>query len=166
MKLSDRLLEELNKQIMYEFFSAQYYLAMAGYCADQNLAGFENFFIAHDHEERSHAMRIYHFINEMGHRVDIQGFEDPDNDFDSVEGVFKAALEHEEFVTDRIKKLMDIAVEEKNYAAISFLQWFIDEQVEEEELFSGILEDIRRVGSTGTGLLLLDRELAKREIGE
>lgn len=160
--LSDRLLAELNEQIMHEFFSAQYYIAMAGYCADQDLNGFENFFLAQEQEERFHAMKIYNFINERSARVDIKGFEDPKNDFESIEEVFEEALGHEKFVTSRFYKMMDIAIEEKEHITISFLKWFLDEQVEEEDMMSSILAKVRRFGEHGAGIMMLDKELAQR----
>ncbi len=159
---SEKLLAELNDQIMHEFFSAQYYIAMAGYCADYELDGFENFFLVQEQEERLHAMKFYTFINDMGGRVNIKGFDHPRNDFSSMVDVFEAALKHEKFVTSRIYKLMDIASEEKEHATISFLKWFIDEQVEEEDSMNKILVKLKRNGDNGPGLMLLDAELALR----
>lgn len=160
--LSEKLLNEINEQIKHEFFSAHYYIAMAAYCADQGLPGFENFFIMQAEEERFHAMKFYHFVNEMGCRVDIRGLDHPENDFASVTEVFKTALEHEKFVTERIYLLMDIAVKEKEYATISMLHWFVDEQVEEMDSMDEILSRLERMGEEGRGIYMLDRELAKR----
>lgn len=159
---SGKLLSELNDQIMHEFFSAQYYIAMAGYCADLDLDGFENFFLVQEQEERLHAMKFYKFISDMGGRVHIKGFEDPRNTFASLADVFESALKHEKFVTSRIYKLMEIATEEKEYATMSFLKWFIDEQVEEEDSMNKILTKLKRIGEDGPGVMLLDTELAQR----
>ena len=160
--LSEKLLGELNEQVMHEFFSAQYYIAMAGYCSNQDLDGFENFFLVQEQEERVHAMKFYNFINDMGSRVNILGFETPKNEFSSMAEVFESALKHERFVTGRIYKLMDIATEEKEHATISLLKWFIDEQVEEEDSMNRILKKLQRYGEDGSGIMLLDSELALR----
>ncbi len=135
---------------------------MAGYCAAEDLPGFEHFFLIQQEEERFHASKFYKFINEMNGRVNIKGFEDPPNDFESMTDVFKVALEHEQFVTKRIYQLMDLANEEKEYATISFLKWFIDEQVEEEATMNGILKKLKRFGEDGSGIMMLDNELAQR----
>ncbi|QUH24560.1 ferritin [Serpentinicella alkaliphila] len=160
--LSEKLLKEFNDQMKYEFASANYYLAMAGYCLDQDLDGFANFFKVQADEERFHAMKFFNFINDAGSRLEIQGFEDPKNEFSSLEEVFSFALNHEKFVTSRINLLMDIAVQEKNYACVSFLNWFIDEQVEEESMFNALLNKVKRIGNNDAALFLLDAELAQR----
>lgn len=158
--LSENLLQELNEQIKYEFFSANYYLAMAAYCAAQGLNGFTNFFVVQAEEERFHAMKFFNFINEMGGRVRILQLDEPKNEYNSLEEVFTLALNHEKFVTGRIYSLMDLAQQEKEHATISFLNWFIDEQVEEEANMSDLLNKIKLLG--GQGLYLLDKELAQR----
>lgn len=158
--LSQRLIDEMNLQIKYEMFSAQLYLAMAAWCADQQLDGFVTWFKAQAEEEKFHAMRFFEFIDDMGGRVKMTGFEDPKNDFASLVEVYEHSLEHEKFVTSRIYHLMNIAAEEKEHASISFLKWFVDEQREEEKSFSGVLQQVKRFG--GEGLYHLDKELGTR----
>jgi ferritin len=160
--LSDTMVHELNEQIKYEFFSAQYYLAMAAYCAAEDFNGFANFFIVQAEEERFHAMKFFNFINERGGRAVMRGLDEPKNDYKSLEELFTLALEHEKFVTKRIYGLMDQAVTEKEHSTISFLNWFVDEQVEEEAGMSEILSKVRRLGEAGQGIYLLDQELAQR----
>lgn len=160
--LSEKLLQEMNDQIKYEMFSANYYLAMAAWCHDQNLAGFANFFKVQAQEENMHAMKFFDFIDELGQRVKIQGMDEPQNEFESLLDVYEAAYKHEQFVTKRIHLLMEIALEEKNYPAISFLNWFVDEQVEEEDTMRSILDKINMVGHKGHVLYLLDKEMAAR----
>lgn len=160
--LSERLLKELNEQVKYELYSAHYYLAMAAYCASEDLDGFANFFKVQADEEKFHAMKFFDFINDMDGRVTILGLEEPNNEFNSVLDVFKAALEHEKFVTSRIYKLMDIAVEEKEHATISLLKWFVDEQVEEENSMKMIIKKLERLGDNSQGLYMLDEELSQR----
>ncbi len=160
--LSEKLLSKLNEQITHEFYSAHYYLAMAAYFKKEDLDGFANFFIVQAEEERFHAMKFFDYINEQGEEAIITGFKDPKRDFKSAEEIFALALEHEKLVSSLINELMAIAQEEKNYSTIGFLQWFIDEQVEEEASMSRLLSLVKRVGEDGHGILMLDRELATR----
>ncbi|SES62064.1 ferritin [Anaerobranca gottschalkii] len=160
--LSEKLLNELNLQLKYEMESANYYLAMAAYCDSLDLPGFANFFLVQAEEERFHAMKFYNFINDLGGKVTIYGFADPRNDFSSLEDVFQSALKHEQFVTKRIHTILDLANEEKHYPTISFLQWFVDEQVEEEASMSQLLSKVKRLGEDNPGIYMLDEELAKR----
>ena len=160
--LSEKLLTKLNEQITHEFFSAHYYLAMAAYFKKEDLDGFANFFIVQAEEERYHAMKFFEYINDQGEEAVITGFKDPKKDFQSVEEIYTLALEHEKLVSSLINDLMTIAQEEKHYPSIGFLQWFIDEQVEEEASMSRLLSLVKRVGEQGHGILMLDRELAAR----
>lgn len=132
----------------------------AAWCADQQLDGFVTWFKAQAEEEKFHAMRFFEFIDDMGGKVKMTGFEDPQSEFASLTEVFEYSLEHERFVTSRIYHLMNIAQEEKEHATISFLNWFVDEQREEEKSFSGVLQQIKRFG--GEGLYHLDKELGTR----
>jgi len=160
--LSKKLLTLLNEQITHEFYSAHYYLAMAAYFMKEDLDGFANFFIVQAEEERFHAMKFFNFICDQGEEAIITGFKDPKRDFKSAEEIFALALEHEKLVSGLINELMALAQEEKHYPSISFLQWFIDEQVEEEAGMSKLLSKVKRVGDKGHGILMLDKELAAR----
>jgi len=160
--LSDDLLAALNEQMNFEFLSAHYYLAMAGYCTEQDLDGFAHFFWTQAEEERFHAEKFYNFITEKGGRAEFDAISKPHNDFDSVTAVFETALEHEQEVTRRIYKLMDLAQEEGEYSTISFLDWFVDEQVEEEDTMETIISKLNRLGDDSNGLFMLDNELSQR----
>ena len=160
--LSEKLLKELNDQIKYELLSANYYLAMAAWCANEDLDGFAHFFIIQADEERFHGMKFYNYINDLGGRITIQGFEDPRNEFASLEEVFAAALEHEQFVTSRIHTLLALAHEEKHFPTISFLNWFVDEQVEEEASMATILNKLARIKDNPAAIYMLDTEMAQR----
>lgn len=160
--LSEKLLNEFNVQVKHEFFSANFYLAMAAYCKHVELEGFANFFLVQAEEERFHAMKFFNYINELGGRAIISAYDEPKNEFSSLEEAFTDALKHEEFVTERINFLMDIAVTEKNYACISFLNWFIDEQVEELSMFNSLLNKLKRIGENSHAIYMLDTELAQR----
>lgn len=160
--LSEKLKAELNEQIKHELFSAYYYLSMAAYFDANDLDGFANFFKVQAEEEQFHAMKFYNFVNEKGGRVILQSIDQPETEFDSIADVYEKALKHEQFVTKRIYKLMDLAMEEKEHSTISFLKWFVDEQVEEENTMETILRKVERVGEQGQGILMLDNEMAQR----
>lgn len=160
--MKQKLVDEINKQIEYEFFSAHLYLAMAAYCAQNDLLGFENWFLTQVEEERYHAMKFFNYLHERDCKAVITGFDNPTTEYGSLLNVFESGLEHEKFVTSRINLLMDIAVEEKDYAAISFLNWYIDEQIEEEDSFKAMIGKIKLVGEKGPGMYQLDKEAAAR----
>lgn len=160
--LSDNLLQALNKQLNFEFYSAHVYLAMGAYCSEQSLDGFANFFIVQAEEERFHAMKIFRFINALGKRAIIEGFEHPNNDYQSVLDAFEHAYAHEKEVTRRIYDLSDVAMNEREHATINFLKWFIDEQVEEEAMFDSIIQKLKRIDKDSNAFFMLDTEFAAR----
>lgn len=160
--LSEKLVAKLNEQLNYEFYSSHLYLSMAAYCAGENLDGFANFFLVQAEEEKFHGMKFFHFIDDKDATIRFSGFEDPSAEYQSVLHVFEEALKHEKFVTKNIYALMELATEEKEYATISFLNWFVDEQVEEESMFNNLIQKIKAAASDPSALLLLDMELAKR----
>lgn len=160
--ISDKLFTKLNDQMNYEFYSINVYLAMQAYFENQDLKGFANFFRVQTEEERFHAMRFFNYINQMGGRVTIGAMQEPTNEFETVLFAYKDALRHEKIVTSRIYELMDIAMEEREHATISYLKWFIDEQVEEEETFNNIIKRLERIGNDSAALYMLDQELSQR----
>lgn len=159
---SEKLMKALNEQLNFEYESAHYYLAMAAYCADQDLEGIENFFMVQAEEERFHARKFYDYINDIDGRVTLGGLEAPKNDFTSIKDTFKTALEHEKRVTAKINELMKLAHEENDYATVSFLNWFVDEQVEEEASMKTLIAKVDKIGDSPQGLYMLDKELAGR----
>jgi ferritin len=158
--LSEKLLKEMNDQIKYEMFSANLYLAMSAYAAEQQMDGFSHWFKIQADEENFHAMKFFGFINEMGGRVKMQALDEPKNDFESVEELFAYGLEHEKFVTSRIHLLMNIAMDERDHNSISFLKWFVDEQREEENSFDNHLRTLKRFGKDV--MFHMDKELGTR----
>jgi len=157
-----RLVDAFNEQINKELYSEYLYLAMAAWLDAENLPGCANFFKIQVQEERFHAMKMYDFVNERGGRVVLEAIEKPEIDFKSVLEIFEKAYEHEQLVTSLINNLMDIAIEEKDYAAKSFLNWFIDEQVEEEASMDSIVGKLKMIGGKGHGMLMIDNELSTR----
>ncbi|MGS0971839.1 MAG: ferritin [Candidatus Izemoplasmataceae bacterium] len=158
--MDKKLVDAINTQLNFEIESAHVYLAMAGYVATLGLDGFENWFMIQYEEELAHAKKFINYVNDRGERVHITGFETPKNDFKSLLEVFETSLAHEKEVTRRINNLVDIAHELKDHAAISFLNWYVDEQVEEEDNFSSLIDKIKLVKDAG--LYMLDKELATR----
>ena len=157
----DKKLElAINEQLNFEIESAHVYLAMAGYIATLGLEGFESWMMVQYQEELAHAKKFIDYVNERGGRVQIKGFTDPDNEFKSLLDVLEISLHHEKEVTRRINNLMRIAYEVNDYAAVSFLQWYIDEQVEEEDNFNKLIEKVKLVKDLG--LYQLDKEMLLR----
>jgi len=161
MIILDKKLEAaINEQLNFEIESAHIYLAMAGYIATLGLEGFESWMMVQYEEELAHAKKFINYINDRGGRVQIKGFTDPDNEFKSLLDVLEISLHHEKEVTRRINNLMRIAYEVNDYAAVSFLQWYIDEQVEEEDNFNKLIEKVKLVKDLG--LYQLDKEMLLR----
>ena len=160
-KMNEQILKALNDQLNLELYSAYIYQAMGAQFASDGWDGFSAWMDAQAQEEMEHARRIYDFINERGERVELQAIEKPPFSWNSVMAAFKDALEHEKKVTKSIHELLSLARENDDYAAESFLQWFVDEQVEEEDTVEAIIDKIEKVGDTG--LFVLDQKMGKRE---
>ncbi len=161
--LNHKLQTALNEQIKNELYSAYIYLSMSAYFESVNLPGFANWMRKQSQEEVNHAMKIFDFIHERGGRVELQAIDQPPVSFESPLKVFEMALEHEKKVTAMIHDLYKLAEEEKDYPTQVMLHWFIDEQVEEEKSASDVVEQLKRIGDDGVGLLLLDQKLGDRE---
>lgn len=160
--LSKTLLDEMNEQIKHELYSAYLYLSMSAQSEAMNLPGFAHWMRLQAQEEVGHAMRFYDFIHDRGGRVVLQAIEQPPVEFTSPLAMFEQTLEHERKVTARINHIYSLAAQEKDFASQSFLDWFVDEQVEEEKSASQILETLKMIGDKGHALVMLDRELSKR----
>jgi len=161
--MSKKLEEAINEQIKNEFYSAYLYLAMAAQAESMNLKGTAHWLKVQAKEELNHGMKFYDFLNERGARALLKAIEQPPAEFQSVLTVFEKTLEHEKKVTAMINNLYEIALAEKDYPAQIMLQWFIDEQVEEEKNASEIIATIKMAGEKGQALIMLDHELGKRE---
>ncbi len=160
--LNERMEKALNEQIKWEFYSAYLYLSMASYFESLSLEGFAKWMKAQAIEESIHAMKFYNFVNERGGRVRLQAIDQPPTEWESPLSVMEFALKHEQEVTKRINDLVEVALEEKDHATYIFLQWFVTEQVEEEDSFGAIVERMKLVADAPSGLFMIDRELAQR----
>ncbi|MDI9369612.1 MAG: ferritin [Synergistaceae bacterium] len=155
--------EAINEQINAELYSAYIYLSMASWFDSMNLGGMAHWMNLQAKEEVEHALKFADFLMERGGRVIYKAIEGPETEWPSPLEAFRAAYDHEKYVTRRINDLMDIAIAEKDYASQVFLQWFITEQVEEEASASEIVGRLEMIGDGKHGLLMIDKELAGRE---
>ncbi len=160
--ISKKMEKALNEQVNAELFSAYLYLSMEAYFKSLNLNGFSNWMRVQTQEEITHAMKIYEFIDERGGRITLKAIDGPDTEWDSPLEVFKAVYEHEQKVTSLINDLVNLAIEEKDHATNTFLQWFVNEQVEEEASADQVVQQLKMMEKAPGGLFLLDRELAQR----
>ncbi|QJT07771.1 ferritin [Oceanidesulfovibrio marinus] len=160
--LNETMNDALNEQVKWEFYSSFLYLAMAAYCAEQGLPGCASWMRLQADEERMHAMKFYDFILERGGSVRLHAIDEPKGAFDSMLDVFEYGLSHEREVTRRINELVNLAMDQRDHATSIFLQWFVTEQVEEEDNFSDVVARFRLVGNKGEGLFMLDKELGGR----
>ncbi len=160
--LSEKMNKAFNEQINAELYSEYLYLSMKAYFADKNLQGFVNWMDVQVQEEHAHAMGMFDYVIERGGRVELEAIDKPRHDWESPLEVFEHVLEHEEYVTSRINALMDVADEVKDRAALSFLDWYLKEQVEEESNVGGVLATLKMIGDDTKSLLMLDKELATR----
>jgi ferritin len=160
--LSDKMQEALNDQLNWEIYSSYLYLAMQAYFQSKSLTGFANWMQVQTQEELTHAMKFYGFISERGGRINLKLIEAPPGEWESPLAVFEAGYQHEQLVTGLINKLVDLSLAESDHATNTFLQWFVSEQVEEEDNASTVIERIKLVGEAPGGLFLLDQELGQR----
>lgn len=160
--LDEKMQKSLNYQLNRELYSGYLYLAMAAYFEDKDLPGFGNWMRIQAQEELSHAMRFYDYLVQRGSRVLLAEIETPQKEWDSSLAAFEHVYEHEQMVTGLINDLVDLAIELKDHATNNFLQWFVAEQVEEEESASGVLQKVKMTGESGRALYMLDQELAQR----
>lgn len=160
--LSKAMQESLNNQIRDEFFASHLYLAMAAYFEDENLPGCAKWMRLQSEEEREHALRFYDYMTDRGARVMLQGIGEPTTSFDSMLDVFEKALAHEQKVTASINGIYDLAVQEKDYATQVMLNWFVEEQVEEEKSATEVIDLIKMAGDSGHAKIMIDRQLGSR----
>jgi ferritin len=160
--LTEKMQTALNGQLNAELYSSYLYLSMNAYFKSVNLDGFANWMYYQAQEELEHSMKFYDFVIQRGGKVVLTQIEAPPTEWDSPMTVFEATLAHEQKVTGLINDLVEVALEERDHATNIFLQWFVSEQVEEEESVNGVLEQLKLMGDAQGGLFMIDRELAKR----
>jgi ferritin len=160
--MSKTMQDALNEQMKQEFYSSYLYLSMSAYCDRANLPGLARWMRGQAQEETKHAMKIFDHVLDRGGKVELRELGRPPADFASPREVFDQAHQHEQQVTASINKVYGLAVDERDFASTVFLDWFVQEQVEEEKTSGLLAEQFRMVGEDRPGLLMLDRELGQR----
>ncbi|WP_019137890.1 ferritin [Peptoniphilus timonensis] len=160
--MESKLLKGLNEQYNFEIESGYIYISMAHHVKEKGMDGFAHFFYKQADEEFEHAEKLRNFLFEIDEKPVLEGIKKPQEDFGNFTETFKTALEHEKEVTKRINKLVDLSVEENDHRVTSLLQWYVDEQVEEEDNFRTIIEKLERINEAWAGLYIYDAELGRR----
>jgi len=161
--LSKQMEESLNKQINAELYSAYLYLSMAAYFDSISLDGFSHWMKLQAKEETEHAYKIYGYVYERGGSVILEAINKPPTKWDSPLAVFEDAYKHEQKVSEMINNLVAMAREEKDYATENFLQWFVEEQVEEEANADEVVQKLKMVKDSRNGLFMMDGKLGQRK---
>lgn len=160
--MTNNVLDALNNQVNSELSSAYFYLGMAVYFDGINLPGCAHWMRLQSHEELEHVAKIYQYIYSRRWQVKLFGIEEPPSKWQSPLKAFEEAFKHEQLITTKYNILMDLAVANKDYPTISFLQWFIEEQVEEESSVDAIIRKIKMINEDQGLMLIIDAELATR----
>ena len=157
--LTSKIEAALNKQVTVEAESSQIYLAMASWAENLGFEGVSQFMYAHSDEEREHMLKLIKFINERGGHAKISQLSAPPSEFGSFKDMFQLLFDHEVLVSQSINDLVDISLQEKDYATHNFLQWYVSEQIEEEGLARNILDKINLIGDDKSGFYLFDNDI-------
>jgi ferritin len=160
--LSNKMETAINQQINAEMYSSYLYLSMATYFESISLGGFSNWMRQQAQEEMFHGMKMFDFVCERGGRVTLKAIDEPPSEWSSVLDVMENVLAHEQKVTGLINDLVNLALDERDHATNIFLQWFVSEQVEEEDTAGGLVDKLKLIGNDANGLFMLDTELATR----
>jgi ferritin len=160
--LSNKMEAAINQQINAEMYSSYLYLSMATYFESISLGGMSNWMRQQAQEEMFHGMKMFDFVCERGGRVTLMAIDEPPSEWSSVLDVFENVLAHEQKVTGLINDLVNLALDERDHATNIFLQWFVSEQVEEEDTAGGLVDKLKLIGNDANGLFMLDTELGNR----
>lgn len=157
--ISEKMQQSLNEQIALEGYASYLYLSMASWCDNQGLEGCASFLHRQSEEERVHMLKIFHYLNEVDGRALAPGIKQPPHEFESVRSLFEQVYGHEQKVTASINKLVTQSFKENDHSTLNFLQWYVEEQREEEALMRTILDKIRLIGDGPQSLYYIDKEL-------
>jgi ferritin len=160
--LSKKMEKAINQQINAEMYSAYLYLSMATFFESKSLGGFSNWMRQQAQEEMFHGMKMFDYVCERGGRVTLQAIDKPPSKWSSPLDAFENVLAHEQKVTGLINNLVNLAQKENDHASNIFLQWFVSEQVEEEDTAGGLVDKLIMIGKDANGLFMLDAELGQR----
>lgn len=164
MALNERVQEALNQHINEEFYSSYLYLSMSAFCDSVDLPGFAHWLRIQSQEEYAHAMNLFDFVQDRQGRVILHPINQPSVEFGSVLEVMENTLAHERLVSQLINRLYELASDEHDYPTQVHLQAFITEQIEEEKTAADIVAQLKMIGENSSDLLLLDREMATRQL--
>jgi len=160
--ITKKMAKSLNEQLNHEFYSAYLYLSMSAYCSKMDFNGAASWFLLQYQEEQDHATRFYNYLIEQDATITLKRIDKPEKKFGTLLETFQKSLEHEQMMTGRLNELSNDALKGKDHATYNLLQWFVNEQVEEEASVSEIISKIKLVKNDGYGLLMIDNELGKR----
>jgi len=160
--MDEKMIDALNSQLNAELYSSYLYLSMGTYFESMDMSGFSNWMRVQAQEELSHAMKIHDFVIQRGDRVILTRIDSPPTEWESAIDAFEHVYAHEQKVTGLINQLVNLALSLGDHATNNFLQWFVAEQVEEEESSSGVLKKVKMANDSLSALLMLDTELAQR----
>ncbi|KEQ56230.1 putative ferritin-2 protein [Marine Group I thaumarchaeote SCGC AAA799-B03] len=160
MRISTKMKKALNDQIALEAAASNSYLAMASWCEVTGYQGGADYFYAQSDEEKTHMLKIIHYLNDIGANATIPTVKAPTSSYKSLEGVIKAALKNEQSVTKAIHKIVELSHKEKDHCTYAFLEWFVNEQVQEETKFETILQKFDLLGRDKLGINEVDKFLA------
>ena len=160
--LNQRIEKMLNDQITKELYSSTLYLSMASWFSSASLNGFSKWYYVQTAEERDHALIFYNYMQQVGARTIFQELDKPGFDFKDTLDVLEQTVKHEEFITDSIYQIVKAANEEMDFKTVQFLNWFIEEQVQEENAANTNLNKFKTMGQDGKAIYLLDAEMGTR----
>lgn len=163
--ISTKIAGLLNEQITNEQFAAQYYLSMSAWFSARDLDGIANYFRVQSKEELMHADKMFDYLNDVGVEIRLGAIDQPPFEFENATTIFEKALAHEKVITKSIFNILKNANDEGDFATVSFLQWFVTEQIEEEASASQLVTKIKMVCDNPSALYLFDQELSQRVLG-
>lgn len=158
--LSKKMEKSLNEQIAMEGYASYLYLSMASWCEKQTLTGCASFMFRQSEEERQHMLRIFHYINDVGEHAMTPAIPQPPHKWKSITELFEQVYAHERNVSASIDRLVAQSYDEKDHQTLAFLQWYVEEQREEEVLMRTILDRIRLIGDGPQSLYYIDKEVS------
>ncbi|MHC4945311.1 MAG: ferritin [Planctomycetota bacterium] len=160
--LNEKMEKALNKQINEEYYSSYLYVSMVAYFESLNLPGFANWMRIQAQEELVHVMKFFDYVNERGGRVTLDAIKKPAVEWASPLAAFEDAYKHECYISGCIHELANLAAELKDHPSHNFLEWFVEEQVEEEASADAIVQRLKLGGDSGAAMLMIDQELSQR----
>ena len=163
--LSEKIEKKLNDQLRIESQASYKYLALASWCSVNGFSGAAEFLYEHSDEERFHMMKVLNYINDQGGHAITPAVEQPKLDFKSIREVFEYGYQSEKEVTAAVYEIASLSLEENDHTTHNFIQWYVNEQLEEENLYRGVLDRINLIGEGGNSLYLIDVEVGKLSKG-